>query len=367
MSQAQQSAATKNRRTSGASPNNDLPEQLASKTSTIESLELELSNLRYQVSSLESEKSGLESKLQELEKRVTDAEESSKTILEENQKLKESLTAPPANAEKGSTDEVTVLQGKISVLESELRTSKTSADAAANKVTNLETKIETLTKLHRESSTQNASREKEIKDLKSRIKSLSTARSEAAGEDLSDLEDEEREKLQARIRDLEAETFELRRGVWRDKRTAMQPGMQDDGMMSPGSATYDEVDLNGATPYASRGSFGAGQRQTSTFSDVLQSGISAFTGRDHPRGGKTGTHEGQGHGGQRQPSVDLLSEEGFDEDAFRAAQEEESKARIERIREVKRGLEKWKGWKLDLVEQRQTGVPGWPTGPVFEV
>ena len=65
--------------------------------------------------------------------------------------------------------------------------------------------------------------------------------------------------------------------------------------------------------------------------------------------------------------MSLLSEEGFDEDAFRAAQEDEAKARIERIREVKRGLEQWRGFKLDLVEQRQGGVPGVATGAIFDV
>ncbi|KAF2154052.1 hypothetical protein K461DRAFT_285583 [Myriangium duriaei CBS 260.36] len=370
LTQAQQSAASKNRRTSTASPSHELTEQLASKTSTIESLELELSNLRYQISSMESDKSGLDSKLRELEARVTTADQTSKTLQDENRKLKDSLTAPMSESDKSSSDDDSAaLRGKISVLESELRTSQAAADAAQNKASNLETKVDTLTKLHRESSTQNATREKEVKDLKARIKSINTVRSDAAGEDLSDLEDEEREKLHARIRDLEAETFELRRGVWRDKRAALQPGMHDEAMVSPGSANYEDVDLNGygATPYNARQSFGAGARQTSTFSDVLQSGISAFTGRDNSRAQRSGSNDGPSQSGQRKASLDLLSEEGFDEDAFRVAQEEEAKARIERIREVKRGLEQWRGWKLDLVDQRQGGVPGFATGPIFDV
>ena len=61
----------------------------------------------------------------------------------------------------------------------------------------------------------------------------------------------------------------------------------------------------------------------------------------------------------------LLSSDGsemaFDEEAFRAAKEEEDRKRIERVREVKRGLERWKGWKVDIVDVR-AGMGG-----VFDV
>lgn len=336
---------------------------MASKTSTIESLELELSNLRYQISSLEADKSSLDNKLAELETRAVKAEAASKSAQEETEKLQATLATAPAVPEATPTVDVEGLQSQLAALQLELKTSQASHDAATNKATNLETKIDTLTKLHRDSSTQNAAREKETKDLKSRIKSLSTAQHDAAGEDLSDLEDEERSKLHARIRDLEAETFELRRGVWRDKRTALQPDMTHDEAISspPSGSRYEDVDLNGSyfgTPYAAktaaaRGSFGAGARQTSTFSDVLQSGIAAFTGRENPRAHVPGK------------SVDLLDDD-FDEDAFRLARENEASARIERVKEVKRGLDRWRGWRLDLVEQRRAGVPGFATGQVFD-
>ncbi|PNS16372.1 hypothetical protein CAC42_106 [Sphaceloma murrayae] len=361
LTQAQQSAS--NRRKSSAGIPSDLTAQLASKTSTIESLELELSNLKYQVSIHESDKSTQEMNARNLEQRATAAEEKSTSLQSEVERLKETLNAPPPDTKNTDADtDPESLQRKISVLESSLRTAQANADAATNRSTNLETKIETLTKLHRESATQNATREKEVKDLKSRIKVLTQARTDAAGEDLSDLEEEEREKLNSRIRDLEAENFELRRGVWRDKRAALQPGMDEGtGNVSP---LYEDVDLNGSgsNPYGGRGSFGAGVRQSSTFSDVLQSGISAFTGRE-----SRGPRRGSDVKGQRKQSLSLLSEDGFDEDAFRMAQEEEAMARIERIREVKRGLELWRGWRLDLAEQRQAGLPGLVTGPVFEV
>ena len=51
----------------------------------------------------------------------------------------------------------------------------------------------------------------------------------------------------------------------------------------------------------------------------------------------------------------------FDEAAFKAAQENDAKQRIERVREIKRGLKDWEGWRVDIVDIRA----GW--GGVFEV
>jgi len=348
LSQAQQAAATK-RRQSVASPANDLTEQLASKTSTIESLELELSNLRNEVSILESDKISHNTTISSLEAKLKSAEDSNKSAQEELEKLKTAMSSPESDASKSADSDVSSLNSKISVLQSDLRTAQTAADTALSRATSFEQKIEALTKLHRDAATITATRDKEIKDLKSRLKSLTATTREAGGEDLSDLEDEEREKLHARIRDLEAETFELRRGVWRDKRTALQPGM--DTHSPQATSPYDEIDLsNGVSPY---GASAPGMpRQSSTFNDVLQSGISAFTGRDRPR------DRAQSRVDRRQ-SLGLLSEDGFDEGAFAAAQEDEAKKRVERVKEIKRGLEKWRGNRLEL-------APNPNLGPVFE-
>ena len=150
--------------------------------------------------------------------------------------------------------------------------------------------------------------------------------------------------------------------MWREKRAELQPEMEDDAGPSP---EYEEVDLNGPyTPYATRGS---APRQSSTFQDVITSGISAFTGR--PRDAPRAYGSGQGQTHARKQSLGLLSEDGdgFDPEAFRVAQEEDAKRRIERVKEVKRGLEKWKGWRVDLAEARQGGIFGRELGPVFEV
>lgn len=71
----------------------------------------------------------------------------------------------------------------------------------------------------------------------------------------------------------------------------------------------------------------------------------------------------------RAESMGLMSDDdGFDEEAFRLAQEEEAKRRIERIKEVKRGLDQWKGWRVDTADMRRNGLgPGRDVGPVFEV
>lgn len=263
-----------------------------------------------------------------------------------------------------------MLQQRITLLESDLRTAQASAEEAAQRATSLEQKIEALTKLHKDATATNSTREKEITDLKSRVNDLQSKpkkdpKPDDAEESLSDLEDEEREKLHVRIRELEAETFDLRRGVWREKRQALQPGLEEEsGAISPG---YEDIDLNGPNPYGSghtAARAGMPGRQGSSFQDVLQSGISAFTGRDR-RGSATDQRPpGRGRG----QSLGLLSEDGFDEDAFARAHEEEGKKRIERIREVKRGLEQWRGWRVDLVDMRQGGLGGnaW-TGPVFDV
>jgi hypothetical protein len=63
-------------------------------------------------------------------------------------------------------------------------------------------------------------------------------------------------------------------------------------------------------------------------------------------------------------SLGLVSEDDdfeFDEEAFRKAQEEEGRRRVERVREVKRGLKAFEGWRVDFVDVR-AGVGG-----VFEV
>jgi len=341
LSQAQQQAADK-RRKSNASPSREIQAQLASKTSTIESLELELSNLRNQYNMSQSSVSAHEATIKELEQRATTAEQAAETAQTEIETLKETINKP-IETKKNDAEDPAALQARITTLESDLRTAQSSTDTATSRASSLEQKIETLTKLHKD---QTNAHDTQIKDLTSKLASLKTSQTPAANNTDSltdDAIDLEREQMHQRIRDLEAENTDLRRGVWRDQRAALQPDIND---ASPG---YEDVDLS--NPYAAPSSAQRPQARTgSSFQDVLQSGISAFTG------------------GQRKQSLGLLSEEDFDEDSFRVAQEEEGKKRIERIREVKRGLEDWRGWRVDLVDLRAGGLGGGAaTGPMFEV
>ena len=58
----------------------------------------------------------------------------------------------------------------------------------------------------------------------------------------------------------------------------------------------------------------------------------------------------------------------FDESAFATAQrEEEMRRMVEHVREVKRGLKEWVGWRMDIVDVRRSGGGGVGFGEVFEV
>ena len=86
---------------------------------------------------------------------------------------------------------------------------------------------------------------------------------------------------------------------------------------------------------------------------VISEGFQALTGVGG-RGGGLLQEDGDGFGSDE-----------FDEEAFQKAQEEEGLRRVERVREVKRGLQAWRGWRLDLVEGRAGAGVGW--GEIFEV
>lgn len=355
LSQAQQAAKGKERRQSVASP--EISEQLAKSTSTIESQELEMSNLRNQVNSLTTTLTERETSVKDLEQRATSAEHQAEATKQELDSLKVSMTFGSDNdVDSKSTDDPEALNKRIVILESDLRTAQTTLEAASERATSLEQKIEALTKLHRESSAAVQAKDKELRDVRAELKRRDRPSHVRDASDF-DLHEEETEtgQLQSRIRALEAENFDLKRGVWRDRRAEMQPGMEE----HENGQEYEDVDLNAP---ASTSPLLA--RQTSTFQDVISSGISAFTGRAR------GVASPDQHTGNRprNQSVGLLSEDGFDEEAFRLAQEEDAKRRIERVKDVKRGLDQWKGWKLDLVDVRAGGVgAGRECGPVFEV
>ncbi|PHH84624.1 hypothetical protein CDD83_1640 [Cordyceps sp. RAO-2017] len=85
--------------------------------------------------------------------------------------------------------------------------------------------------------------------------------------------------------------------------------------------------------------------------DLLASGLNALAGDDGDDGGLLDDDDGDGMG--------------FDEEAFRKAQQEEARKRLERIKDIKRSLKHWEGWRLDIVDMRRGGTEG--IGDIFDV
>ncbi|OQO09894.1 hypothetical protein B0A48_04248 [Cryoendolithus antarcticus] len=353
LEQAKKDGAVKGvtRRQSGISP--DLAQELERKTSLVDGLELELSSLRNEVNTLKATIGERDASIVDAETQTKAAQSDIATARQELDALKVSLAFPSDDTAAANADPE-ALSKRITLLESDLRTATANVTSAAERSTSLEQKITALTKLHRDATTASSNKDKELTDLRGQLQRQHRP-SHVRDASSFDLQDEETEEgqLQTRIRILEAENFDLKRGVWRDRRAELQPGMHD-----PDAPEYEDVDLNGPDHHNGRGSFA---RQTSSFQDVISSGISAFTGRTK---GVASPQQNR----QRNMSVGLLSEDGFDEEAFRLAQEEEARRRIERVKEVKRGLEGWRRWRVDLSELRTGGAgAGRECGPVFEI
>jgi hypothetical protein len=259
--------------------------------------------------------------------------------------------------------ERTSAETKIRSLGREADEAKKQAEEALNRVETLEKKLVALATLQRESDGRRQAGEKErdkiekkTTELRRRLAAVENEnlrlreererlrKREATGVDddgVDELEDEERKRLEDQVRVLESEVFSLRRGAWREKRRHLSGSEGDTGPTSPGSK-FDEVDLTGgAAPlFQLQGLASRGQ----VFTDVLSSGFNAITG-------------GAGHRGSEDLLLDSADDD-FDEEAFRQAQEEEARKRVERVKEVKRGLKDWEGWRMDIVDVRVGGGAG---------
>ncbi|KAJ9605424.1 hypothetical protein H2200_010081 [Cladophialophora chaetospira] len=366
-----------------------LKADLDRKDSTIADMQLEISRLRSQlsnqtagcethgeqISALQSSLSSLEAKLAKQETELSDT--------------KKALSKASEKAVLDGTER-TSKDTKIRTLERELEEAASQRDEVVKKAEQLDKKVEAMNKLHREAESRHATKlaaaeasAREVPALRAKIE---RAESESArlrekhkrvmsgdggGEGLDELEDEDRQKLEKRIRELEGEVFDLRRGVWRDKRIALQPrgdeGESRTSLDAAGAAEdFDEVDLTGSGNASSRRRSFANQHSQprhSNFAQVLNSGLAAFRANTTSPSGTQ----------QTRPRNDSLLEEfdddddTFDENAFAHAQrEEEARKMVEHVREVKRGLKQWAGWRLDLVDARRAGV-GIGFGDIFEV
>lgn len=131
----------------------------------------------------------------------------------------------------------------------------------------------------------------------------------------------------------------------------MQGGPDED------TADFQDVDLSGPTPRSFLQS-NRSAKGSSSFQEVISSGLGAFMG------GGTKPQSPQAESNQLGSFSEVDEDDfSFDENAFRRAQEEEGRQRVERVKEVKRSLPSWKGWRIDMVDVRR-GV-GW--GEIFDV
>ena len=333
---------------------------------------MEISNLRAQLEKHTSSSTSQIEQISALEEKLDRAERAAGAAQRELLDVRKNLDRASEKAVKEGSER-TSAETKIRSLNREAEDSKKSAEESLKRVETLEKKLATLTTLHKESDVrrQNGERErdriqKEVAELRRKMAGLEnetlrlrqererTRKRDAGGvggseEGLDELEDEARQKLEAKVRELEGEVFELRRGVWREKRKELQSAEEDSGIIGSSGNGFDDVDLSGPTSALRRPSVKGGKSQG--IAGVISSGFSAITG---------------GGGEERRVSLDLLDgdDDGFDEDAFRLAQEEEGKKRIERVREMKRALKDWEGWRLDIAESR---VGGGGAGEIFDV
>lgn len=334
-------------------------------------MEMEISNLRSQLEKSTSSISTYSEQVSALEEKLERAERAAGAAQRESADVKRSLERASEKAVKEGSER-TSNETKIRSLARETEESKKNAEESLQRIDTLEKKLGALTNLHKDSDGRRQAGErererleKEASEMRRRLAGLENEnlrlreererarKREASGADdegVDELEDEERKRLESRVRSLEGENHELRRGVWRERRRELGTGDGDEGPASPGSR-FDDVDLSGGTPSYRRPST-TGPRGTS-FQNVLSSGFNALTG-----GG------GGGGGGRRDSLETFEGDDEFDEDAFRVAQEEEARKRVERVKEVKRGLKDWEGWRMDVVDVR---AGGGGAGEIFDI
>ncbi len=363
-----------------------LRRELESKDSTIADMELEISRLRSELSTKTNSCETHGSQISALQETLASTQNKLWNIEGEMADSKKALSRASEKAVREGVEK-TSSDTKIKNLERELAQISAARDEMAKKAENLEKKIETMNKLHREAEARNASKlsaaesqgreagmlkarlaATENENLKLREERDRRKKREVSGADdegLDELEDEERVRLERRIRALEGEIFDLKRGVWREQRQEMQPNPEsvvDGAAKRDDTGDFDEVDLSGnmALNRSRNNTAQTSQQKHSSFSTVLNSGLAAFRGSPEQINRS------------RQDSLlqELDDDAEFDEEAFVIAQrEEEARKMVEHVREVKKKLRDWEGWRLDLVDARRSaaGTLGAGIGEIFEV
>lgn len=341
-----------------SAPPGELQAQLASKSATIETMELEISRLRAQAERQASAGGTDKEQISALEEKLARAEQAAMKAQRELGDLKRNLERTTERAVKEGSER-TSAETKLRSLEREAEALGAEKAELEKKVDALEKKVNALGTLHKENDSRSQAlrkekerAEKEAQEAKAKTEKLEAENArlrkkdaaEGGGDDdgVEELENEERLRMEKKIRDLESEVYDLRRGIWHQRRRDMEPGAED--LQSPGGG-FTNIDLGG--PNSARKSSGNNRG----FGDLFTSGINALTGATPVEEKDDG----------------FLDDDDmeFDEEAFRRAQEEDARRRLERIKDIKRGLKNWEGWRLDLVDSRRGG--GYGAGEVFEV
>ena len=326
-------------------------------------MELEISNLRAAQSKASASRSSHTEQVGALQAKLERAETAAGAAQRELLEARRNLERASAKAVAEGTARTSADTAQAAATRDAAAATQ-RADEAGRRLANLEKKLAALTTLHREADArrrESERAEREALELRRRAEALGRENARlkeererkraqdgrGGGQDddaMDELEDEERRRLEGRVRELESELFEAKRGAWQERRKELGEGAMDD-------AGFDEVDLSGgAGPVGRRAS--ARQSRSGGLAGALASGLGAITG--------TAGSE------QRKGSLPLLDDDDddFDEDAFRQAREEEARKRVERVKELKRGLQEWKGYRLDIVDVRTNGGG---MGEIFDI
>ncbi|KAI8950694.1 hypothetical protein F4801DRAFT_335037 [Xylaria longipes] len=354
-----QSAATKRHGSSpslamATPPAGELQAQLASKSATIETMEMEISRLRAQAERQTTAGGTDREQIVALEEKLARSEQAAMKAQRELTDIKRNLERTTERLVKEGSAR-TSAETKSHSLERDVERITAEKAELEKKAEALEKKVTALGTLHKEHDSRSQAlrkdkerAEKEAQETQSKIEKLEAENlrlrkkdaAEGGGDDegMDELESEERERMEKKIRDLESEVYDLRRGIWHQRRRDLEPGAEGD---------FTNIDLDNNGPLSPNSTRKAGSKG---FSDYLTSGINALAGVSAEE------HEG------------LLEDDDmeFDEEAFRRAQQEDAKRRLERIKELKRGLKNWEGWRLDLVDARRGGG-GYGAGEIFEI
>ncbi|KAI5797476.1 hypothetical protein DFH27DRAFT_601887 [Peziza echinospora] len=325
---------------SPSSSPDDSQELLRSKDEQIEAMEMEISNLR-----LDLEKSA--KPLTEAQSRITALEEQVKSSDETQHSLHAQIDELKKKLDKAAERLVVESAGRSSA-ETKAREATTALEAQTALVKKLEAQV--------------ASWEKDHKTLKHLYKETDTLAQEAQKK--LGLLEEENEALRTQIAEHRQNLTESRRGTG-----SMQAdddeldGMEEDERRRLQKRVRElEAQIASHTPKAS------------------SSPVQAKNNKERRSGSGTG---GGGGGGFLSDVKFLANFPSADDDDFLPStddeadyagqslrQEEARRKREERLREVKQGLDKWKGYKLDLTTMpHRLGMYGnmVHVGEVFEV